>query len=224
MWPFVDGVNANNFLRRYAGHLENGKIGKSDPAIGLAYDRLKRVLYRYGGVESSERLQVCGALVGPRTARQGVKCLSPREIAISCGAVTSNQESHATAYSTPPIDFRQMVGTHRVSSASFCLFFRDLAIGSNVSKRRSFSGCSPLLPALHCWRCCSVSRVSPVSGAGAICGFPSAFWGMVIAFVGAGTLCHDALSGARCCRGSTTFRPISPIRPNCLRQGNGQSV
>ena len=27
------------------------------------------------------------------------------------------------------------------------------------------------------------SRVSPVSGAGAICGFPSAFWGMVIAFV-----------------------------------------
>ncbi len=38
----VDGVNANNFLRRYAGHLENGKIGKSDPAIGLEYDPLKR--------------------------------------------------------------------------------------------------------------------------------------------------------------------------------------
>ncbi|MDR6633650.1 phospholipase C [Phyllobacterium sp. 1468] len=39
----VDGVNANNFLRRIAGHLENGKISKSDPAIGLEYDPLKRV-------------------------------------------------------------------------------------------------------------------------------------------------------------------------------------
>ena len=38
----VDGVNANNFLRRYAGHLENGKISKSDPAIGLEYDAKKR--------------------------------------------------------------------------------------------------------------------------------------------------------------------------------------
>ncbi|PSH70643.1 hypothetical protein CU102_00885 [Phyllobacterium brassicacearum] len=38
----VDSVNANNFLRRYAGHLENGKISKSDPAIGLEYDAKKR--------------------------------------------------------------------------------------------------------------------------------------------------------------------------------------
>ena len=38
----VDGVNANDFLRRYAGHLENGKISKSDPAISLEYDPLKR--------------------------------------------------------------------------------------------------------------------------------------------------------------------------------------
>jgi phospholipase C len=40
---FVDGVNGNNFLRRYAGHLENGKISKSDPAIGMTYDAKKRV-------------------------------------------------------------------------------------------------------------------------------------------------------------------------------------
>jgi phospholipase C len=31
-----DGANSNSFLRRYAGHVENGKIGKSDPAIGIA--------------------------------------------------------------------------------------------------------------------------------------------------------------------------------------------
>ncbi|UXN60855.1 hypothetical protein [Phyllobacterium zundukense] len=39
---FVDAGNGNNFLRRYAGHLENGKISKSDPAIGLEYDAKKR--------------------------------------------------------------------------------------------------------------------------------------------------------------------------------------
>lgn len=31
------------YLRRYAGHLENGKISRSDPAIGLQYDEKKRV-------------------------------------------------------------------------------------------------------------------------------------------------------------------------------------
>ncbi len=40
---FVDAVNASRYLRRYAGHLENGKISKSDPAIGLKYDETKRV-------------------------------------------------------------------------------------------------------------------------------------------------------------------------------------
>ncbi|SDP70721.1 phospholipase C [Phyllobacterium sp. YR620] len=41
---FVDAVNApSRYLRRYAGHLENGKIGKSDPAIGLQYDEKERV-------------------------------------------------------------------------------------------------------------------------------------------------------------------------------------
>jgi hypothetical protein len=40
-----DGANSNSFLRRYAGHVENGKIGKSDPAIGL----------QYGGVGGSTR-------------------------------------------------------------------------------------------------------------------------------------------------------------------------
>ncbi|UXN63368.1 phospholipase C, phosphocholine-specific [Phyllobacterium sp. A18/5-2] len=39
----VDAVNSNSFLRRYAGHLENGKISKSDPAIGLQYNETTRV-------------------------------------------------------------------------------------------------------------------------------------------------------------------------------------
>ncbi len=40
---FVDAVKENTYLRRYAGHLENGRIGKSDPAIGLQYDETKRI-------------------------------------------------------------------------------------------------------------------------------------------------------------------------------------
>lgn len=40
---FVDAVNVSRYLRRYAGHLENGKISKSDPAIGLQYDEKERV-------------------------------------------------------------------------------------------------------------------------------------------------------------------------------------
>jgi len=40
---FVDGANTNTFLRRYAGHVENGLIGKSDPAIGMQYDEARRV-------------------------------------------------------------------------------------------------------------------------------------------------------------------------------------
>lgn len=40
---FVDAVNPSLYLRRYAGHLENGKIGLSDPAIGLQYDETTRV-------------------------------------------------------------------------------------------------------------------------------------------------------------------------------------
>jgi phospholipase C len=40
---FVDAVNPSLYLRRYAGHLENGKIGLSDPAIGLQYDEATRV-------------------------------------------------------------------------------------------------------------------------------------------------------------------------------------
>ncbi|HMF66226.1 MAG TPA: hypothetical protein VK602_01290, partial [Phyllobacterium sp.] len=39
---FVDGANTNSFLRRYAGHVENGQIGQSDPAIGMQYDATKR--------------------------------------------------------------------------------------------------------------------------------------------------------------------------------------
>lgn len=39
---FVDASKTNSFLRRYAGHLENGKIGKSDPAISLEYDKKRR--------------------------------------------------------------------------------------------------------------------------------------------------------------------------------------
>jgi phospholipase C len=36
---FVDAVNSpSRYLRRYAGHLENGKIGRSDPAIGRFYN------------------------------------------------------------------------------------------------------------------------------------------------------------------------------------------
>ncbi len=41
---FVDAVNTpSRYLRRYAGHLENGKIGKSDPAIGKLYNATTRV-------------------------------------------------------------------------------------------------------------------------------------------------------------------------------------
>jgi phospholipase C len=40
---FVDAAGTNNYLRRYAGHLENGKISRTDPAIGLKYDMAKRV-------------------------------------------------------------------------------------------------------------------------------------------------------------------------------------
>ena len=40
---FIDNGNASRWLRRYAGHLENGLIGKSDPAIGLRDDEVERV-------------------------------------------------------------------------------------------------------------------------------------------------------------------------------------
>ena len=39
---FIDKAGTG-YLRRYAGHLENGYIGKSDPAIGLKYDQINRV-------------------------------------------------------------------------------------------------------------------------------------------------------------------------------------
>lgn len=40
---FVDANNSSRYQRRYAGHLENGKISRSDPAIGMNYDETKRV-------------------------------------------------------------------------------------------------------------------------------------------------------------------------------------
>jgi len=40
---FVDNANTSRWLRRYAGHLENGMIGKSDPAIGKQYDEVDRI-------------------------------------------------------------------------------------------------------------------------------------------------------------------------------------
>lgn len=40
---FVDALSSSIYLRRYAGHAENGKISKTDPAIGLAYDETKRI-------------------------------------------------------------------------------------------------------------------------------------------------------------------------------------
>lgn len=41
---FLDANSAGSrFLRRYAGHLENGRIGMSDPAIGMKYDETSRV-------------------------------------------------------------------------------------------------------------------------------------------------------------------------------------
>jgi phospholipase C len=42
---FIDKAG-QGYLRRYAGHLENGKISKTDPAIGLRYDAGKRVYIR----------------------------------------------------------------------------------------------------------------------------------------------------------------------------------
>lgn len=40
---FVDALNSSIYLRRYAGHVENGKISKTDPAIGLKYDEATRI-------------------------------------------------------------------------------------------------------------------------------------------------------------------------------------
>lgn len=41
---FVDAVNTDSkFLRRYAGHIENGKMSRTDPAIGMIYDEVTRV-------------------------------------------------------------------------------------------------------------------------------------------------------------------------------------
>ena len=38
---FIDKAGTG-YLRRYAGHVENGQIGKSDPAIGMQYDAKRR--------------------------------------------------------------------------------------------------------------------------------------------------------------------------------------
>lgn len=46
---FVDAVNTSRYLRRYAGRLETGTISKSDPAIGMIYDEVKRI-YKAGTV------------------------------------------------------------------------------------------------------------------------------------------------------------------------------
>ncbi|MBA8876843.1 alkaline phosphatase family protein [Phyllobacterium myrsinacearum] len=41
---FVDAVNTDSkYLRRYAGHIENGKMSRTDPAIGMVYDEATRV-------------------------------------------------------------------------------------------------------------------------------------------------------------------------------------
>lgn len=53
---FIDSDNAivasaettTGYLRRYAGHLENGKLSKTDPAIGIRYDVTKRI-YDWAG-------------------------------------------------------------------------------------------------------------------------------------------------------------------------------
>lgn len=44
---FVDKAGTG-YLRRYAGHLENGKLSKTDPAIGIRYDVTKRI-YDWAG-------------------------------------------------------------------------------------------------------------------------------------------------------------------------------
>ncbi|MHC1549793.1 phosphocholine-specific phospholipase C [Phyllobacterium sp. K27] len=40
---FADAASASTYLRRYAGHVENGKLSKTDPATGMKYDEAKRV-------------------------------------------------------------------------------------------------------------------------------------------------------------------------------------
>lgn len=41
---FVDAVNpGSRYLRRYAGHIETGRMSRTDPAIGMIYDETKRV-------------------------------------------------------------------------------------------------------------------------------------------------------------------------------------
>ena len=41
---FVDAVNTDSkYLRRYAGHIETGKMSRTDPAIGMIYDEAARV-------------------------------------------------------------------------------------------------------------------------------------------------------------------------------------
>jgi phospholipase C len=40
---FIDAATPSRYLRRYAGHMENGRISRSDPAIGMLYDEAQRV-------------------------------------------------------------------------------------------------------------------------------------------------------------------------------------
>ncbi|MDA4629755.1 hypothetical protein NZA98_01265, partial [Escherichia coli] len=53
---FVDAVNTDSkYLRRYAGHIETGKMSRTDPAIGMIYDEVARVyipavVYRAGAL------------------------------------------------------------------------------------------------------------------------------------------------------------------------------
>ena len=46
-WYDVAFFDDGTYLRRYAGRLENGRIGKSDPAIGMQYDEATRVYKDY---------------------------------------------------------------------------------------------------------------------------------------------------------------------------------
>lgn len=41
---FIDAVHTDGkYLRRYAGHIETGRMSRTDPAIGMIYDETKRV-------------------------------------------------------------------------------------------------------------------------------------------------------------------------------------
>lgn len=84
---FVDAVNTSSrYLRRYAGHLENGKISRSDPAIGKLYNAISRIY---------EDIPVIMAAVAP-VAGGAAAATPPAAVAASSPAAPTPASGGAT--------------------------------------------------------------------------------------------------------------------------------